>query len=78
MFHKIHIFQTPNSKEFLDKKLVFAPVCMAYLLHSVFLCCTHFSMHFCFLKRELIFQKIKLFHFFSQNTLCFFELTTKE
>ena len=27
-FHKIHIFQTSNSREFLDKKLVFAPVCI--------------------------------------------------
>ena len=27
IFHKIHIFQTSNSKEFSDKKLGFAPVC---------------------------------------------------
>ena len=28
--YTIHIFQTSNSKEFLDKKLGFVPVCPAY------------------------------------------------
>ena len=26
IFHNIHIYETSNSREFLDKKLVFAPV----------------------------------------------------
>ena len=35
IFDKIHIFQTSNSREFLDKKLVFAPVCKKLPMISI-------------------------------------------
>ena len=36
IFDKIHIFQASNSREFLDKKLIFAPLCARFTVSLVF------------------------------------------